>query len=570
MKITTRNKNKEVYKNLSGQVPDHIAEFYSKRIKKGNGNAEAFFNLKSLADIKEMVDSEKAADKIVDILLSGGKIAAVCDYDSDGCHSAAVIVRILTECGYADNIKIFTPNRMTDGYGANPRIIREAKDWGAELIVTADNGIAAFEAAEEAEKLGLPFIVTDHHLPSDKGYPKAYAIVDPARDDCGWQGSIVCGATVAFLVFILVKDKLVEKGVIDKDRVDAKRMFQLIGAATIADCVPMVGINRSIVQYGLKQLTNNPYPGYKALLEAYDIKRIDEQVIGFKVGPAINSAGRLSDAAPSITFLITEDVDEAKKCADSLVKSNKDRKGIQDSVIEGVMAEIEEKRVFEAFNDPIYVFGDEKWHHGVVGIVAGRITEKFSKPSFVFGGQEDSDIMKGSGRSGGSELHLKEFLDIVDKHYPGILVGYGGHSKAAGCSIHADRLEDFADACNEIIQNKVHLDECIVYIDNSLEYDEISKEDIKNTFDLLELAPFGQEFSSPDLEIRSVPRDKISVFGKGKDHITCTIGGVKCIGFGLSVELLELEKVEIDMIVRPNYNYFRGSVTEQFFIDKLY
>lgn len=582
------------------EVSDTLVDFYKSRglsreesmiiaSRLNESNKEsAFFNLATLATITEIKDIDKGASIIAAALVNGETIAAITDYDSDGCHSAAVIYRVFKEMGYEDQLLILTPDRMSDGYGANPRLVNVAHEAGATVIVTADNGISAFAAVDRANELDIKVVVTDHHLTSELGLPNAAAVIDPAREDCNWQDGICCGATVAFFVMVRVKELLIENHDIHKS-FDVMRMFQLVGAATIADCVPMIGINRSLVIQGLKMLDEQPYAGYKALLEAYDVKRIDEQVIGFKVAPAINSAGRLGPAAPSISFLATDDGTEAGQFAEKLIKSNNKRKEIQGEVVARVMAELETRLVFEG-DEPFLVFGDLSWHHGVVGIVSSRVSDKTMKPSIVFGGQEtkpaikaieatdDTEavpaseseyIMKGSGRSGESGLHMKDCFDKIAFKHPDMFLGYGGHAAAAGCSIRVKDFDRFREACKEIGEGMIsELKSVEVLVDGIIEFDDFGDFTENSIYQCLMAAPFGQKFPVPEFAIKNVPVLLIKPLGKDKKHIRTVIGNVKTVGFDCATEIKSTSAF-VTLIVAPTYNFYRGNYTRQFIIQRV-
>jgi len=546
------------------------ARVYASRPFDGPGTHD--LDLSVLGNASTMKDSVRAAEIIADILEQGGKVAAICDYDSDGCHSAAVIYRFAMEMGYYDSVKIFTPSRMRDGYGANPRIVDECVEWGASLIMTADNGISTFAAVDHANSLGIPFVITDHHLPAAQGLPAAYAVVDPARPDCNFANGYLCGAVVVFLVMNLVKDLLVERNVIGAKQVDVRRMFQLLAAATIADCVPVLGQNRALVRYGLRRLNGDPYPGYHALLTRYRVEKVDEEVIGFKIGPSINSAGRLGPAAPAITFLVTDDAEEADKTASFLFAQNAKRKDVQKEVTDGICAQINEM-YSDREKDPILVFWDKSWHHGVVGIASGRTTERHLIPSFVFGGQEGSDVMKGSGRSGETDLHLKDFMDLVNKHHPGILLGYGGHRKAAGCSVKESNLPAFQAACIDVYNNHLNdLEETSLAVDGKISFDRLSDKALTYIFEMLEAGPFGQGFPRPEVVISDVPLAAFSTLGSSGEHMKVDLG-VRGLAFNQAADYEAIKKqgrATVTLIASPTLETYKGNERRQFMVNRIY
>lgn len=553
--------NKSGVSRISGAVIAVMSSRASESNKEG-----LFFRLKDDLDIKKIKDIELGAQIIGDALLSGENIVAMCDYDSDGCHSAAVIHRSIKEMGFSKQLKVMTPDRMKDGYGANPRLVHLANDFGAKVIITADNGISAFAAVDTAKELGIKFVITDHHLVPEKGMPNADAVIDPARSDCGWENGVVCGATVAFFTMICVRDYLKSKG---KDvGMDINRMFQLVAAATIADCVPMVGINRAIVKYGMKQLADYPYIGYKALLEVYKVEKLTTETIGFIVGPAINSAGRLGSAAPAITFLVTDQEMEANAFARMLSSSNDERKEIQADIVESVLAEVDE-RLSNNNNEPFLVFGDPKWHHGVVGIVSSKVSEREVKPSIVFGGADDSGVLKGSGRSGETGLHMKDFFDRVAFEHPDLFLGYGGHAAAAGCSIMAKDFLLFKEVSSRIGEDIMSkMGDPVLYVDGKFDSGKLKTKDIDNIYLTLDAGPFGQKFPSPEFIMLNVKTEYAKPLGKSGDHFSVVIGGIKTVAFNMMDDMKDAGE-SMDVIVSPSFNTWQGVESRQFIIQRI-
>ncbi|RMD59802.1 hypothetical protein D6833_10930 [Candidatus Parcubacteria bacterium] len=565
--ISIRPRTTIVYKALieKGAEPC-VADMFARRFSDPNAATESFrSSLGMLANVEQMKDADAAASMISDIILNEGRIAFCTDYDSDGCSSAAVIMRFAREGGFDDLIRIFTPNRFADGYGINPNIVEDAAAWGADAIVTADNGIAAFPAAERARELEIPLIVTDHHLPPEE-LPPATLIVNPMRKDCGYQNRVICGATVIFLVLSLVKKKLVAAGYEQAGRIDMRRMLQIVGAATVADCVPMVGVNRAIVRVGLEMLRKDPYPGYKAFIEAtgIDPAQVDEESIGYKIGPAINASSRLGDAAPSIDFLCEDNPDKAKQHALALSRLNEQRKEVQADVL--TKAEKAAESFIEHYPDcPILFLGDADWHQGVVGIIAGRIAEKMRRPAFVFGGDtNDPNILKGSGRSGDANLHLKDFLDRLAERAPDAILGYGGHAKAAGLTIRKDALPF-------IVGEAVSL--CLTEDIGSAPYPvdvhvhgTLSAEQVEFVFGWLKCAPFGPGFETPRIALTTTVTPDRFV---GTGSVRFRISGLDAIAFGYAELVRDIAGATRTFILRPSFNYFRGTIKRQFYVEAI-
>lgn len=541
-----------------------------------------FFNeneqLEFLRGFNKIKDIEDGAYFVSEILSSdrGGKVCFVTDYDSDGCHSAAIAERSMVEMGFGDRFLIMVPDREKDGYGVNPAIVERAKTLGASVIITADNGISAFAAANKAKEIGVPFIVTDHHLPSDDGLPCATYIVNPARKDCQWGGGVCCGAAVLFFFMRQVRESLKKDFSIDVS-FDAKRMLQLVGAATVADCVPLIGVNRYLVKHGLEALRRNPYPGYLAFLRLFagELCDVDESTIGFKVAPAINSAGRLGSSAPSVSFLSTEDDKEAGSLARFLKEENEKRKEVQSFIF--IQAERVAEELIKSKDSPVLVLGDPSWHHGVVGIVAARLSDKYLRPVILFGSsRSDGSILKGSARAGKSKLNLKKLLDKVNENSPGALLGYGGHHAAAGCSIQSDSLDQFSASVTDAFYALSGERSSILLVDSIVDWSSLSPSKRSSShllnaiFDCVrELSPFGAGFSPLSICLRNIPRSAWGRLGPSGSHMKAKEGSLSLLCFNHTEEDIDrlYSSGEVSCIATPGIQSYKGRTSFQMTVD---
>lgn len=386
-----------------------------------------------------MKDLVKAADIVGEAAAAGRKIVVSADYDSDGIFSGELLFEALTALGGRVSVK--TPHRVNDGYGLNERIVREAADEGASVLLTCDNGISSFEAVELAAKLGLTCVVTDHHeVPYEekdgkKTYfiPDAAAVVDPHQADCDYPYKDLCGCGVALkLVQLLYR------------RADMKVpdiFYEYAAIATVADVMPLTGENRVIVREGLRRFKNGTSVGLDALIKAasLDVARLTSMNIGFGIGPRFNVAGRLGSVDPAISLLRTDDAEEAESLAALLNNMNETRKEMTDEALEQAVRLIESS---DTVNDRVMLVRLRDCHESIAGIVAGRLRERYNRPAFVF--TETESCLKGSGRSIPAYHMYSELTAHRD-----LLLRYGGHAQAAGLSLDFDRFDDLRRALND-------------------------------------------------------------------------------------------------------------------------
>jgi single-stranded-DNA-specific exonuclease len=398
----------------------------------------------------------EAAVLLADAIAAGQKICIVADYDCDGATACAVALRGLRLLG-AQHLDYLVPDRVIDGYGLTPPIAHRVKARGADILVTVDNGIASVEGVAAANALGLKVLVTDHHLPG-AALPDAAVIVNPNQPGCGFESKSIAGVGVMFYVLLALRSELRQRGVFDlqnQPKLDA--LLPLVALGTVADVVRLDANNRRLVAQGLKRIRAGALPcGLAGLFSAAARK---PQVattfdFGFALGPRINAAGRLSDMTLGIECLLTDDAARGDELARALDAINRDRREIEGGMREQAM-EIAES-LFEEGDEPppaICVF-DPDFHEGVVGIVASRIKDKLHRPTFVFaasGAPGKEHELKGSGRSIPG-FHLRDALDLVAKRHPGVLLRFGGHAMAAGCTVAEDQLDTFEQALIQVAQ----------------------------------------------------------------------------------------------------------------------
>ncbi len=398
--------------------------------------------------------AQDAARLLADAIAAHKRICIVADYDCDGATACATAVRGLRLLG-AKQVEYLVPDRVVDGYGLTPPIAKRVAERGAELLVTVDNGIASVEGVATANALGLQVLVTDHHLPGPQ-LPNAAVIVNPNQPGDDFESKSMAGVGVMFYVLLALRAELRARGAFDaasQPKLDA--LLPIVALGTVADVVKLDANNRRLVAQGLRRIRAGSMPaGIAALFQAAARK---PQVattfdFGFALGPRINAAGRLSDMTLGIECLLTDDTARADELARTLDGINRERREIEGGMREQAMEVA--MSLFDEGEEPppaICVF-DPDFHEGVVGIVASRIKDRMHRPTFVFAasaapGKEHE--LKGSGRSIPG-FHLRDALDLVAKRHPGVLLKFGGHAMAAGCTVAEEHFDTFEQALNEV------------------------------------------------------------------------------------------------------------------------
>ena len=401
-----------------------------------------------------LLGAPEAALLLADAIEAEQRLCIVADYDCDGATACAVGVRGLRLLG-AQHVSYIVPDRVVDGYGLTASIAERVHASGADVLITVDNGIASVEGVARAQALGLTVLVTDHHLPAAE-LPTADVIVNPNQPGCSFASKSMAGVGVMFYVLLALRAELRLRGAFtaaEQPKLDA--LLPLVALGTVADVVKLDANNRRLVAQGLKRIRAGALPvGLKALFTAAARQAASATTFdfGFALGPRINAAGRLSDMTLGIECLLTDDAARAAELAQALDGINRERRVIEGDMRDQAM-EIAESLFDEGEEPPpaICVF-DPDFHEGVVGIVASRIKDKLHRPAFVFAassaaGKEDE--LKGSGRSIPG-FHLRDALDLIAKRHPGVLLRFGGHAMAAGCTVAEEHLDVFEQALNQV------------------------------------------------------------------------------------------------------------------------
>ncbi|MSQ56601.1 MAG: single-stranded-DNA-specific exonuclease RecJ [Limnohabitans sp.] len=457
-------------------------------------------SLSQLLSPDHLLGSQQAGALLADAIVRQRRICIVADYDCDGATACAVAMRGLKLLG-ASSVQYVVPDRVVDGYGLTPPIAQRVHALGVDLLVTVDNGIASVEGVDESIKLGMQVLITDHHLPGPE-LPLADVIVNPNQVGCSFVSKSLAGVGVMFYVLIATRAQLRNQNYFSNgNEPKLNSLLPLVALGTVADVVSLDANNRRLVANGLQMIRKgHSQPGIDALLKVAgkDPHRVGSHDFGFSVGPRINAAGRLSDMRMGIECLLTDDHQQAQVLAQQLDAINRERQSIEthmrDSAMKLADAMLDAK---ESAPPAICVF-DPDFHEGVVGIVASRLKDKHHRPTFVFASSTQSTtaqpIIKGSGRSIAG-FHLRDALDLMVKRHPQLLLRFGGHAMAAGCTLYKEDLATFEEAFSQVAMEWLDAStlEQMILTDGELDAQWIKPE----VAQFLQNEVWGQGFSPP-------------------------------------------------------------------------
>ncbi len=488
-----------------------------------------------------MPDMKIAVERILKAIENKEKIIIYGDYDADGITSITVLKSFFKDIGV--EVSSYIPNRLEEGYGLNKPAVKKIVDDKYDLMITVDCGISAIEEIDYANSLGIETIVTDHHEVGEK-LPNALAIVDAKRKDNMYPCRDLAGVGVVFKLIqaLSIKLNLKEESYL--------KYLDIVCIGTISDIVPLVDENRVIAKLGLMLVNQTKNLGLKSLLMSSGYKKIDSTTISFGVAPRINACGRMGHAEEALKLFLSNNINEVQELTKKLNDYNVKRQDIEKRIYEEAVKQIEEKNLSK--NNTIIVAG-ENWHHGVIGIVASKITEMYFKPSILL--CNEGDESKGSGRSiPGFDLHdaLMKCLDHIEK--------FGGHSMAIGITIKKSELEQFSQSLENVAKEE-HTEEIvpIVQIDAKISLSDINKEMVES---LNQLEPFGEGNKMPIFVIKNLKIDSIRALTEGK-HLKLTLregnNMVNAIGFNMG-SLAEEYKIgdKIDVAGMLEINSFNG------------
>ncbi|MBR7032012.1 MAG: single-stranded-DNA-specific exonuclease RecJ [Clostridia bacterium] len=530
-------------------------------------DAERFIMKKEeqLYDPFLMKDMRLAADRVADALTAGERIVVYGDYDVDGVTSVSALLLYLRERG--GNAGYYIPKRDRDGYGMSVGVIERLAEEGCDLIITVDTGITAAEEIKAAGELGIDVVLTDHH--ECQGIlPDAAAVVNPRRDDCDYPFDELAGVGVVFKLMCAVETVLCpEDTLTDCVRRVAAEYCDLVAIGTIADVMPVTDENRLIISYGLKLIERGTRPAIESLIRAASEgrtngkRKITAGYIGFTLAPRINAAGRMQDASTAVELFTTDDPDKAEELAAALCEINRERQGTENEIVTEAYGMIEAEGIPD--DDPVIVLSSDRWHHGIIGIVASRITERFGRSSILVSfegegndGGED-DIGKGSGRSvKGVNLvgALAECSDLLEK--------YGGHELAAGLAVKRGNLDAFRKRINETVKkNGIRADGSGASIEADLE---LTSGDINMRLaeELYLFEPYGVKNPVPLFYLKDAYVADESLVGGGKHTRLLLQSGdvtVTAMCFRKSIGDIDLYPGDtVDVLFNLDINEFGG------------
>ena len=519
--------------------------------------ADIFFNPDFERDFYDpflMKDMEKACVKLFEVIENKEKIIIYADYDCDGIPGAVILEDLFKKINFT-NYEIYIPGRNYEGYGLNLSAIEEFAKKKVKLLITIDLGITAVSEITQAEINGIDVIITDHHLPHEI-LPRACAILNPKVDD--YPEKMLCGAGV---VFKFVQGFVRKYGEFYKINTGwEKWLLDMAGLATLSDLVPLLGENRAISHFGMKVLRKSPRLGLQKLLAKMKIeqKYLNEDDVGFMIAPRLNAASRMDNPMKAYELLSTDDEIKAGTIADHLSKINDDRKTMVASIMREVNSKFGKSPLREM--KEVIVIGNPEWRVGVLGLVAGKISDEHKKPVFVWG-KDENDLIKGSCRSDGS-VSLVELMTETSEFF----LEFGGHEFAGGFTVHNEKIH-FLEEALSVSYNKVKRDK----IESEIIYDvksDLSNVNIKNWREIEKMAPFGLANPKPIFLFESVNIENIKKFGKNGsgEHLEITFSDasknkVKAISFFSNNESFEVPLVvdkKVNLLATFDLSRFRG------------
>lgn len=532
-------------------------------------------SVKGMLPWQQLSGVEKAVEILYNAFREGTRIIVVGDFDADGATSTALSVLGMRALG-CDNISYLVPNRFEDGYGLSPEVVDQAHARGAQLIVTVDNGISSHAGVDHASALGIPVVVTDHHLPGET-LPAAQAIINPNLRDCDFPSKSLAGVGVAFYLMLALRTFLRDKGWFDERGItppNLAELLDLVALGTVADVVPLDANNRILTWQGLSRIrAGKCRPGIKALLEVSnrDPQKLAASDLGFALGPRLNAAGRLDDMSVGVALLLCDNIGEARVLANELDALNQTRKEIEQGMQAEALALCEKlERSRDALPGGLAMYHPE-WHQGVVGILASRIKERFHRPVIAFAPAGDGTL-KGSGRSI-QGLHMRDALERLDTLHPGLMIKFGGHAMAAGLSLEESRFELFQQRFGELVTD--WLDPSLlqgeVVSDGPLSAAEMTMEVAQM---LRDAGPWGQMFPEPlfDGRFRLLQQRLV-----GERHLKVMVepagGGPLLDGIAFNVDTTcwpDNGVREVELAYKLDINEFRGNRSLQIIIDNIW
>ncbi len=506
--------------------------------------------LTDMPDPTLLLGSTRAAERLADAIERGERITLYGDYDVDGVTSSSLMSAFLSAHGATP--MVYIPKRLVEGYGLNQGAVQQLAEEGTQVLVTLDCGITAADEISKANDLGIDTIVVDHHKCPPE-LPPTCATLNPHQDDCPYPDKVLAAVGVCFNLVVVLRKVLRERGFYEQDgqaEPNLRRLLDLVALGTIADMVPLTGVNRMFTWFGLVELRHAHRVGVRALMEVSRVRplRCSSSDVGFRLGPRINAAGRLDDATIGVRLLLTDDLQEARRLAAALDDANGNRQSIEGDVFRQACKLVEA----EASLPDIIVYSNETWHPGVVGIVCSKLVERFDRPAILIG-----EGGRGSARTARG-LHLYNAINDCASH----LTKFGGHRAAAGMRIPFANVEAFRQALLQRVRDDEDYGvatESTLYYDDVIGPDEVQEQWFE---EMSRLEPFGNGNSEPLFLLQDVSVRSFKVVGK--DHLKLrlqegTRGGLSCIAFKMAEHAQTLRSdAPLEVAAHMFKNEFQG------------
>lgn len=502
-----------------------------------------------LPDPFRMKGVDKAAHRLADAIQAREPITLFGDYDVDGVTSSALMAAFLRHHGV--EARVYIPKRLTEGYGLNREAVETIAEWGTTLLITLDCGITAADEVARANSLGLAVIVVDHHKCPPE-LPPAFATLNPHQEDCAYPDKVLAAVGVCFNLVIATRKVLRERGAYGAtlDEPNLRRLMDLVALGTIADMVPLTGANRVVTWFGMTELQAARRPGVRALMDVSRVRafRCSSSDVGFRLGPRINAAGRLADATVGVQLLLADQIEDARRLAETLDVANGNRQRIEADVYFEAVRRVDQ---MSALPDAI-VLADPEWHPGVVGIVCSKLVERYDRPAILVG-----EGGRGSARTARG-LHLYNALNDCREY----LSKFGGHRAAAGFRIPSANIDAFRAALVARVSSDPdwgQTTESTLFYDDEITPDEIDRECFVA---LRQLEPFGTGNPQP---LFRVPAARIKRAARvGNDHLKLRLhegrfGGLEAIAFKRGELLGQLSPGDaIELAAHLDMNEYAG------------
>ncbi|MFN3198108.1 MAG: single-stranded-DNA-specific exonuclease RecJ [Bradymonadia bacterium] len=508
-------------------------------------------DLRHIPDPRGLDDIERACHRIIKALHQGEQITVYGDYDVDGVTSSSLLWLFFKEA-LDRELDVYIPHRLTEGYGLNIGAIDRLAARGTRVLITVDNGSSAVDEVAHARRLGIDVIIIDHHQVSDPE-PEAFAHLNPHRPGCDFDGKQLAAVGVTFMLIIELRRQMRTAGFFTgrpEPRPDL--LLDMVALGTVADVVPLTGVNRPLVRYGLDILRKRTRTGVQALISRAKLTAdaVNSTDVAFRLGPRINAAGRIDDASWGFKLLTGDSLQEANRLAAIVEKHNEERQLIEKGIADQAVARVEgDPQLSDA---PAVVLSDPMWHPGVIGIVASRLVERFRRPAILLG--HDGDTLKGSARSVPG-LDIKGALDRCSEH----LLRHGGHAAAAGLALKVSALPAFVEAFNREVAAGLQgqPQQTGVEVDAVIDLHDLKTADIK-ALEMLE--PYGQSNPTPVLAARGVQIQDYTVLRNNhlKMQVYTADGLCDAMAWRMAEQVLPLIQAPVDLLFAAGFNVWRG------------